>query len=54
MTYPVSEILDKIESIDEYIEVINHEAAIGRMDAENIRDLLEEYRDVLLNIKVHI
>jgi hypothetical protein len=54
MTYPVGEILDKIVFIDEYIKIINRGAAIGRMDAENIRDLLDEYRDVLINAKVHI
>ena len=54
MTCPVGEILDKIESIDEYIKMVNRGDAIGRIDAENIRDLLEEYRGVLLNAKVHI
>lgn len=54
MTYPVGDILDRIESLGEYIEMVNRGDAIGRMDAENIRDLLDEYRDVLLNAKVHI
>jgi NTP pyrophosphatase (non-canonical NTP hydrolase) len=54
MTCSVGEVLDKIEVLDEIAKAINRGDPLNRVDTENIRDLLEEYRDVLLNTKVHI
>jgi hypothetical protein len=54
MTCSVGEVLDKIEFLDEIVKAINRGDPLTRMDTENIRDLLEEYRGVLLNTNVHV
>lgn len=54
MQCTLNEAFDKLEQIDGIIKAIDDGTPLGRMDAEIIRDLLDEYRDILLNVRIKI
>ena len=52
MEAKIAELLDKVEEMDAIIKQIDDGCSLGKFDTEIVRDLLSEYRLIILNTKV--
>lgn len=54
MQCTLGEALDKVEQMDGIIKGIDNDIPLSNLDEEIIRELLSEYREILLNFKIRI
>lgn len=54
MQLTINEVFNKIEQIDGLLKVMNVGTTITQVDREIISELLDDYREILLNAKVKI
>ena len=54
MKISISEVLEKIKSIDEIIYQVDAHDSISKAHVEIVGQLLQEYKDILLDLKVSV
>ena len=54
MQCTLSEAIDKLEEIHGVIKTIDEGRNLGSIDLEIVRDLLDDYREILSNVKIKI
>lgn len=54
MTFTINEILERLEKIHRITEDINIRNEIHKTNTQDVGELLEEYRELLLGVKVKL